>query len=521
MMKKIAYFLGVSLFLSACASDYLDTEPQSSADTGVILENTENAKLAINGICYMMARQYLSSQGYNGEGTIKTWYGNYPGNDFQKCNLTGWSNVINGTATYMASNTSKYDYYPWYYYYKLIGNANAVICNIDAASGSEDEKKFIKAQGLTFRAYSYFMMSQLYCARWVDSNNGSTRGLPLRIDQGTDDLPASTLAEVYAQVYQDLDDAISMFKEAKEAGIDRESDDNYSPNLNVAYAVYARAALTREDWENAAKYAALAREGYPLMSNDEYVNGGFNAPNQEWIWSCYGASDQTLYYYSFHAYQGSNSSASVCRNYPCAISKELYDQIPETDVRRTMYLAPKADEVDTYTHSTGRASKGALYDRAKRDYADKLYSTSYIFAYMQFKFQCSEQPGVGHVNNFRSAEMYLTEAEALCHIGGRDTEVQNLLIALNRDSGRNPEYTCTKTGADLLEEVKLYRRFDLWGEGFDWFDHKRWNEPIVRHSYPEGNFHTQFAITKETSETNGWTWVYPRKETDYNGAFQE
>lgn len=193
-MKKILYTLGIIVLLASCAGDYLDTAPQSSTGTTTIFETTENAKLAINGICRLMVTQYLSSQGFNGEGTIKTWYGNYPGNHFQKSNLTGWSSIIN--SLYHERNTSTYCYYPWFYYYKLIGNANAIIVNIDAASGSAAEKAFIKAQALTFRAYSYTMLSQLYCHRWCDSNNGTSRGLPLRIDQSTGELECSTLAEV-------------------------------------------------------------------------------------------------------------------------------------------------------------------------------------------------------------------------------------------------------------------------------------------------------------------------------------
>ena len=90
-MKKILYTLGLTVLLASCGSNYLDTVPQSSTGTATIFETTQNAKLAINGICRLMVNQYLSSQGFNGEGTIKTWYGNYPGNDFQKSNLTGWS----------------------------------------------------------------------------------------------------------------------------------------------------------------------------------------------------------------------------------------------------------------------------------------------------------------------------------------------------------------------------------------------------------------------------------------------
>ena len=511
-MKKILYLLSLLLILNSCASDFLDTEPQSSADTGVIFATTENGKLAINGICRLMTRQYLSTQGYNGEGTIKTFFGNYPGNDFQKCAQTGWANTINGV--YHENSTDTRTVYAWFYYYKLIANANAVILNMENASGLEADKQFLKAQGLTFRAYSYFMLSQLYCKRWVDSNNGASRGLPLRLDLSTGDLAASTLSEVYARVYEDLDEAIRLFTAS---GKDRDKGDNYSPNLNVAYAVYARAALTREDWTNAAKYAALARNGYPLMSNSEYVDGGFNTPNSEWIWSCYSATDQTLYYYAFFAYQGSNSNANICRNYPCAISKELIDQIPETDVRKQMYLIPTGAELKQFSTSTGKVtSNSTLSKRAWNTYGSKLYGTSTLYAYMQFKFQAMALPGEGHINNFRSAEMYLTEAEAYCHIAGKEADAQRLLVELNKE--RNPQYTCDKTGDELLKEVKLYRRFELWGEGFDWFDYKRWKDTIVRKTFANGgSFHAQFAVTVNPEDLNNWCWVYPTKEIDYNG----
>ena len=120
-MKKFLYALaGFGFLLSSCADDYMDTMPENSTATGTLIENTENAKLAINGLCRLMTNQYMGTQGMNGEGTIKTWYGNYPGMDFQKCNLTGWSNTINGK--YHEDSNSSYDVYPWFYYYKLIVN---------------------------------------------------------------------------------------------------------------------------------------------------------------------------------------------------------------------------------------------------------------------------------------------------------------------------------------------------------------------------------------------------------------
>ena len=165
-MKNIFKTLVISLIvllLPTCADDYLDTLPTESIGTPTVFESTENAKLAINGIAKLMTIQYLGSQGFNGEGTIKMYYGNYTGSNFVVA-LSGWANVINGL--FLENVTSSYDYYPWFYYYMLIGNANNVIVNIDEATGPESDKSYIKAQALTYRAYGYMMLAQLYSYRW-------------------------------------------------------------------------------------------------------------------------------------------------------------------------------------------------------------------------------------------------------------------------------------------------------------------------------------------------------------------
>lgn len=270
MRKSLIILSACALFFTtSCSSDYLDLKPNSSTSTETIFETTENVKLAVNGLSKMMTQQYLGSQGFNGEGTIRTWYGNFPGNDYQKSNMTGWKVITNSQYLQMAS--SIYDYYPWYYYYKIIGNANTIICRVDNATGTEQEKAFLKAQALTFRAYAYSQLVQLYSKRWKDSSNGSSRGVVLRLDESKTEMPTSTLGECYAQIYQDLDEAIELYGKS---GLDRGKDEKYLPNLNATYAVYAKAALNREDWATAAKYAPLARKGYSLISNSEYVDGG-------------------------------------------------------------------------------------------------------------------------------------------------------------------------------------------------------------------------------------------------------
>ncbi len=500
---SIAALSGVML-LASCSKDYMNTTPTSSTATPTIFESTENAALAINGICKLMTRQYLSQQGFNGEGTIKMYTGEYPG-DNCFVNLPGWSSVINGTRH--DDKTTLYNYYNWYYYYMLIGNANAIILNIDDAKGAEAERQFIKAQALSFRAYSYMMLLQIYSVRWSDSNNGSADGVVLRLDTSTEEMPLSTMADCYKQIYDDLDEAIRLYTAS---GLAPDSKDNYSPNIDMAYATYARAALNKQDYATALDKAAKARENHPLMSNEEYKSG-FNTPNKEWIWSCYGSADETLFYYSYFANMAYNSSASMVRNYPRCINKDVYDKIPETDLRRGMFLDPKDY---TYTKSTGVAGK-ELTAYARTLYPD-IYSTAKVYAYMQFKVSSTTQPGVGHLNNFRSAEMYLIEAEANYFLKN-EKAAQASLNTLTRDSGRDKEYNCTATGTALLDEIKLYRKIELFGEGFNWFDLKRWGDSLDRTSTEKGgNYITALAVSYGPQERNNWTWVIPSRETDYN-----
>ena len=516
-MKTFKYILiasAIVLGLSSCSKDYLDTAPTAETGTATAFETTDNVKLAINGCARVMMNQYLGTQGMCGEGCIKMWFGNYPGQDFY-VNLPGWALLINQNNH--DTPTSSYTYYPWFYYYKLISNANSVIMHVDEAEGVEADKQFLKAQGLTFRAYAYMMLAQIYCKRWVDSDNGNCPGLVLRLDESVGDLPLTSLADAYTQIYADLDEAIRLYQES---GRKRGADEFFLPDIEVAYATYARAALNRQDWSNASKYAKLARANYPLMSNSQLLYDGFCTHNSEWIWGGYSATDQTLYYYSYHAYIAYNSNAGNVRNYPKCISKELFEQIPATDVRRQWWLDPTGY---TYTTTTGEASsKTALYADTQAKWGPMgLLSNAKVFAYMQFKVRCNDTPGVGELNNFRSSEMLLIEAEAEYMLNNASA-AQAALVALNKTSGRDPEYSCNKTGNALLDEIKLYRRIELWGEGFDWFDMKRWKDTLVRHTYAEGgNFLATLAVTITPEDRNEWRFMIPTRETDYNKAVKD
>ena len=86
-MKKYIAMIAAALSLSACSSDYLETSPEDSVATPTIFSTTDNVKLAVNGLAKMMTDFYIG-QGFNGEGTIKTWYNNYMGQDFHPLSIT-------------------------------------------------------------------------------------------------------------------------------------------------------------------------------------------------------------------------------------------------------------------------------------------------------------------------------------------------------------------------------------------------------------------------------------------------
>lgn len=488
--------------LTGCESDFLQTSPENRTSPDQVFKTTENAEYAINGLAKIMTRRHLDDQGFNGEGTIKMYYGNYPG-QYMSIDLSNFQNTINGTHT--SNNSSKYTYYPWHYYYQMISNANIIIENVGHAEGSESQKAAIMAQALAYRGYSYFMLIQLYGDRWVDSSNGSSPGVVLRLQPNNDELPLSTLGEVYDQVYSDFDDALHLFEISN-----FQRKENYEIDKNVVQAMYARAAITKQDYDLAEKYSIKARQGFPLMGVDDYLDG-FANPTSEWIWSSFGSVVETLGFYSFQAYIAYNSNSANVRNSPRMISKELFDALPSTDIRRGLFLDPENFD---YNQNNGRAGKN-LENKGRALYPD-IQSNARIYAYMQFKFVANDLPGVGNLNHFRSSEMLLIEAEAAYFLKNED-KARDLLVELNADSGRDPNYSVTASGTDLFQEIKKYRAIELWGEGFDWFDLKRWKDSRIRKSYNEGgNFLALFGGETPPNANNNWKYVIPLRETDYN-----
>lgn len=522
--------LASATLLASCGSDYLETKPTASVSSTDAVATTDMAYKALNGIARCQTTQhYAFSQGFAGENAIMRLYENLPSQNYNyNYYASGWAPIHN--QTFHNRTSTIYDGYAWYYYYQLIGQANRIIAHIDAATGSDEDKKFIKASALAFRAYSYEKLIHYYCYRWQDSNNGASQGVVLRLDESTGDAPFATLAETVAQIYKDCQDAITLFGES---GIDRPASEVWIPNVNVAHAVYARAALFSQDYQTAVDQAKLAKKGYPLMSNDSYA-AGFCEPTSEWIMGSYGDDSENNWYWSYGTQGACNGYYATADGNPTGagtIGHELISRIPNNDARKQNFLTEdKFPNLDLSKESPHYYTFGILgmmddniYEQAdsivKAHQAKGLttpYQAGFYYLDANLKFFVKAQPGVGYVPFIRSSEMVLIEAEANYFLG-KTAEAQAALVELNATSGRNPEYTCTKTGEELLSEIQDYRCLELWGEGFEWSDFKRWNKAVVRKSFAEGgNAHQSVAITIKPEDGNKWTWGVPLNETDYN-----
>lgn len=540
-MKKIinklfaGSLLAGMMLVSSCAGDYLDTAPTDSTGATDAVGTTANAMKALNGIAKVMTTQHsYFGGGFAGENNIMIQYESYPSENYNyNYYASGWSPIFN--QEFHTRTNSIYDAYAWYYYYTIAGNANTILANIDNAEGTEAERNFVKASALTFRAYAFEKLVHYYCWRWQDSNNGASQGIVLRLDESTGGQGYATLAETYAQIYKDLDEAIMLFEQS---GMDRNASQVWMPNINVAHAIYARAALTKQDYTKALTEAKLARQNYPLMSNAEY-HAGFCNPTSEWIFGSFGSAQENNWYWSYgtqYACNGYYANAAGAANGAGSIGRELINRIPNNDARKALFLTE--DKFPGYNFNDGSAMDlgygilGMGDDEKKADalweeaaaYCQKMavsgleapYQAGYMYLGGQLKFYVFDTPGVSYLPFIRSSEMVLVEAEANYFLND-ETAARAALVELNATSGRNPEYTCDKSGEALWNEIMDYRELELWGEGFAWSDYKRWNRDIVRHSFAEGgNAHISVAKTIPASGVNKWTWDVPLNETDYN-----
>lgn len=555
-MKTNIFLKGLASLLTAgmlvgCSSDYLQVDPVTGITTSTVQSTQEGAQAALYGLCRAMYCQYSSYGSYmspNGESYTAMLFGDVMGQDYfsyfwgsrlgayyrfeQMFNQLGWPNA-----------------WAWAYYYNLVNQANVILQNIDNIDGDRDRLNFIKGEALTIRSHAFVRLLQIFGPRWSDSNEGRRMAIVMRLTPEVGDCPLSSVNDVLNRVYEDLDLAISLMEGNK---VQRSY--IWEVDEDVARGIYARAALLKNDWPKAQEMANLARRYYPIMSAEEY-QGGFAEANKEYMWA--NSTDVTgVYYWAHGSWYACQGAYVDWGDGVGAINYDLYRQIPAKDIRANLYFTPDklitiggismskasfwnpniCDEanMNLYKKNANMQNQLGVFGRRRIPNGDvEKWKEPYVArgggsdADMcipfgaQYKFWGLDDFGTNAFPYMRGAEMLLTEAEAACHNKDEKT-AKECLKELNEQ--RNPSYNCDKlSGEALLAEVKLQRRIELWGEGFNFFDLKRWNEPLVRNVWKardtnSNNIPQAYGITVQPSAASGWRYAIPQRESQYNNA---
>jgi hypothetical protein len=487
-MKKILMITVLSAALiiqNGCGKDFLDTKPSSDVALPTLLEGFENARaiiVAANRGRFSWNRttslgQVELHQFEYGE-RASTGFWEYLGDDFFAMGLQSYGMLRLHTVNHHCENvTSDVTRVSWIYFYRMIEQVNNLICNIDEIPGlTAAERGFLLGNALAYRGHYHHLLVQTYAQ--AVHHSPSDLGVPLSITLDSEPKARSTVRDVYTQIEKDLLEALAALETP---GVEALTPDIAFANPRVIKGLLSRMYLCLHDWPNAIKYAREARTSIPLMTQGQYGDGFFTR-NNEWMWASIVPATEANDVVTFRA-EMVNANPSF---YPAAwrfdncINKHIVAAADPEDARfKGMLFLPRN------THG-GDFDVTTRYDKYRGE-----TGTAYDLVYM------------------RGAEMLLNEAEALCMPGASQNfaTVRTLLkeLRLARVNQTYADLVDGMTDVELLEDVKLQRRMEFWGEGFRFHDLKRRGEAMDRSD--NGNAQNRNR-TKVVTNPRSHYWVY-------------
>lgn len=529
MKVKIKNYLLLGLLatiLVSCSEDYLDTTPTDAISAEAALSSPENMMLILNGLHRQMYSQSPlpgAEWSRSGQSHFIPMFDAIGGNIIHSSPGNGWMRADLQWISHTNPNAATGENL-WYQLYHFIASANSIINKIENSDFAETPQlNNVRGQAYAYRAWAYHLLVTTFAKGYIIGDPSTDPGVPLVLltEAPYNSAPRSTVAQIYTQIESDISNAIDYLADASAPA------DKSHISLNATYGIKARAALSKGDWDVAAESAALAREGYPLMSDSEWLSGFNSVDLSEVIWGGKMIEQETNYFASYFYYISPTFNGSQNRSNPKIISEELYEMIPDTDIRKNAWLplAPNTNPAASNGQGGGFASD-PNYDNANDFWAAwEEIITKYgmttghnTHPYMTVKF-LQKNPGTVAVDDviyMRSAEMVLIEAEALAMMN-KIIEAQDVLaeLAVKRDP------TWDKSNYDtqekLMDEIMFQRRVELWGEGFSYHDHIRWDIPLDQANsgaaqvlYQEGFFQERPSVNDD------WIFKIPQAEINAN-----
>lgn len=461
------------LILVSCDKEFLDTVPESTINSDQLATSASANQALVSGI-YSALRSYGLAIGGNHED-----YGHKSvlsamdmmSNDMLMTKSSWYGSFYNYLGRQQTNSRSRL---VWNTYYPQIKSANIVI-NAIPATTADEKLKIIRGQAIALRGYFYFMLARTYGPTYV--GNESKLCVPLYFEPTLEGKARSTVSEVYIQIENDLKESIDLLMKYKRSN-------NDSVDKTVAQAFLADVYLEMGKYSEAANMAHLAKQDYTLLNETEWFSGFSVTKTNETMWGAtLNSSIGTFVANFFGHFDNTNPSGyagglGVYKN----IDKKLYNSISNTDFRKKAFVSPN-----------GSSLYPNLPEYANIKFRDPTINAgSYIY--------------------LRSSEMFYIEAEALARSGNETTAKQVLYeITITRD----PAYILsTNSGADLINEIILQKRIELWGEGCAWYDMKRLGVGLSRDYL--GTNHPAFGKFNISAGDNKFIFQMPQAEMDAN-----
>ncbi|MBE6324802.1 MAG: RagB/SusD family nutrient uptake outer membrane protein [Bacteroidales bacterium] len=228
--------------------------------------------------------------------------------------------------------------YVWWCLYKSIYGANMVI---DAIKEGEDPKMdYLKGENLFIRAFCHLYLCNLYA--WPYSYGTENPGVVIRTSVDTEKTERATVGKCYAQIEQDLKDAIRLMSGSSR----RNPGNNAYANLEAAQGLLTRVYLHMgKDQEVINLVNEMLGGASPeskLMSTAEFPNYYANTLTaHETLWCIgYTSIDGEALGQSLYAGMLLNDGIGWGEAYPSDAQLDLYQRYPQ-DLRYTAYIKPQ------------------------------------------------------------------------------------------------------------------------------------------------------------------------------------
>jgi len=449
------------LLTVSCSQDFLYPEPATSISDGKVFESYQTAQAALVGA-------YDGLSEYTFEGLYVPILSDIIGEDVMINSHDNWNWF---TDVYQLEILPGYNYTenPWWAGYSVLYDANKIIENANKIPDATDkQKKRIEGEARVLRAYVMLKLVQIYAPAYkADANAPSILLVTKTLNHDDEDLPRAPLSEVYKQIELDLLSAIELLDY---------NDDKGFFDKRAAQAVLARAYLNMQEWQKARDMAVAAYKGMTLMKLNDMFDG-FYYRNSETIFTVAYTSEDNNTYLSIPSFY-----------YP------VYG-----------YSSMRANNVFVNTFSKKDARSGFFILQPDID------KNRYVIA----KFLHNQSVGDAERISIRASEMVLIEAECEAE-SGNNKKAQDALYLIQ--SRANPSIQkSTATGQQLIEEILLERRKELFGEGFRWNDIKRRHSRFVR----KGDHWVEFNFGPEDLDYYRLTYPIPQSEIDANDKISE